>query len=70
MLDDAAKALTQMFSQPLRAVLWKSIGLTLALTVIVAIALDRLIIWLVGAGSASLENGFGLPAQLPVSVFA
>ena len=70
MLDDAAKALTQMFSPPLRAVLWKSIGLALALTVIVAIALDRLIIWLLGAGSASLENGFGPPAQLPVSVFA
>jgi CysZ protein len=41
MLDDAGKALIQMLSPPLRAVLWKSIGLALALIVVVAIALDR-----------------------------
>ena len=59
MLDDAVKALTQMFSPPLRAVLWKSIGLALALIVILAIAIDRLLIWLIGAGSAAVENGLG-----------
>ena len=52
MLDDAVKALAQMLSPPLRAVLWKSIALALALIVVAAIALDRLIVWLVGAGSA------------------
>jgi uncharacterized protein involved in cysteine biosynthesis len=56
MLDDAIKALTQMVSPPLRAVLWKSIGLALALIVVVAVALDRLIVRLVGAGSASVET--------------
>jgi len=40
MLDDAVKALTQMLSPPLRAVLWKSIALALALIVVAAIALD------------------------------
>ena len=67
MLDDAVKALAQMLSPPLRAVLWKSIGLALALIAVAAIALDRLIVWLVGAGSASLEANFGPTAHLPAS---
>ena len=70
MLDDATKALAQMLSRPLRAVLWKSIGLALALIVVVAVALDRLIVWLVGAGGASLETTFGPGAHLPASALA
>ena len=70
MLDDAVKALTQMLSPPLRALLWKSIGLALALIVIVAIAIDRLIIWLIGAGSAAVENGLGPHAHLPANAIA
>jgi CysZ protein len=56
MFDDAIKALTQIFAPPLRAVLWKSVALALALIVVVGIVLDRLILWLVGAGSASIET--------------
>jgi len=67
MLDDATKAMTQMFSPPLRAILWKSIGLALALIIVAGIALDRLIVQLVGAGSASFETTFGAHAYLPVS---
>src|SRR5271156_3851493 len=59
MLDDASRALNQMLSPPLRAVLWKSIGLALALIVAVGVALDRLIAWLLGAGSAAVETGLG-----------
>ena len=59
-----------MLSPPLRAMLWKSIGLALALIVVVAIALDRLIVWLVGAGTASVEHGFGPHAHLPVTAIA
>jgi len=70
MLDDAVKALAQMLSPPLRAVLWKSIALALALIAVAATALDRLIVWLVGAGSASLETTFGSPAHLPASALA
>jgi CysZ protein len=70
MLDDAVKALAQMLSPPLRAVLWKSIGLALALIIVVAVALDRLIVWLLGAGGASVETTFGPPAHLPVSALA
>jgi uncharacterized protein involved in cysteine biosynthesis len=67
MLDDAAKALNQMLSPQLRAVLWKSIGLGLALIVAAGIALDRLIMWLVGAGSHSIETTFGPHAHAPVT---
>ena len=70
MLDDAAKALSQMLSPPLRAILWKSIGLALAFIFVVAIALDRLIIWLLGAGSATIEQSFGPHAHLPATAIA
>ncbi len=70
MIDDAVKALTQMFSPPLRAVLWKSIGLALALIIAVGIALDRLIVWLVGTGSTSIETTLGPHAHMPASILA
>jgi CysZ protein len=70
MLDDAGRALSQMLSPPMRAVLWKSIGLALALIVVFAIALDRLIQWLLGAGSAAVENGLGANAHMPVVALA
>jgi uncharacterized protein involved in cysteine biosynthesis len=70
MIDDAIKALTQLFSPPLRAVLWKSIGLALALIVVGGIALERLIVYLVGAGSASVESNLGALAHMPVSIIA
>jgi len=70
MLDDAIKALTQMVSAPLRAVLWKSIALALALIIVAASALDRLILWLVGAGSTSAQTAFGPHAHLPAEALA
>jgi len=70
MLDDAVNALTQMLSPPLRAVLWKSIGLALALIVAVGIALERLIVWLLGAGGNSVETTLGPHAHVPASIFA
>lgn len=70
MLDDAVKALGQILSPPLRAILWKSIGLALAVIVIAAIALDRLIIWLVAAGSNSVEQSLGPHAHEPVAALA
>jgi CysZ protein len=70
MLDDAVKALTQLMSPPLRAVLWRSIGLALALIIVVAIALDRLVIWLVRIADASLKTSVGAFAQLPADVLA
>jgi CysZ protein len=70
MFDDAVNAITQMLSPPLRAVLGKSIALALALIVAAAIALERLIVHLLGAGGASVETTFGPHAHLPVSALA
>jgi CysZ protein len=70
MVDAAIQAIVQLFAPPLRAVLWKTIGLALALIVVVGIALDRLIVHLVGAGSASVETTFGPQAHLPASALA
>jgi CysZ protein len=70
MIDDAIKALGQLFSPPLRAVLWKSIALALAVIFVAGIGLDRLIVHLVGAGSSSVETSLGPNAHTPVSVVA
>jgi uncharacterized protein involved in cysteine biosynthesis len=70
MIEDAFKALAQILSPPLRAVLWKSIGLALALIIVVAILLDRLIVWLLGAGSSSLEHAVGPNAHMPATALA
>jgi len=68
MIDAAIKAIVQMFSPPLRAVLWKSIALALALIVVVGIALDRSLTWLIGVGSTSVETTLGPHAHGPVEV--
>ena len=70
MLNDAVQAIIQMFSPPLRAVLWKSIGLALALIVVVGFVLERLIVHLIGAGSASVETTLGPQAHAPASAIA
>jgi CysZ protein len=70
MLHDAVQAIIQMFSPPLRAVLWKSIGLALALIVVVGFVLERLIVHLIGAGSASVETTLGPQAHAPASAIA
>jgi uncharacterized protein involved in cysteine biosynthesis len=70
MLDDAINAITQMFSAPLRAILWKTIALALALIVVVAAALERLIVHLVGLGGASVETTLGPHAHTPVDALA
>jgi CysZ protein len=67
MFEDAVKSLSQMLSPPLRAVLWKSIGLALALIVVAAFALNRLIMWLLGAGGAAVESGFGAQVHAPAT---
>jgi CysZ protein len=70
MIDDVINSITQMFSPPLRAVLWRSIGLALALIVAVGIALERIIVWLLGAGSSTVETTLGPQAHGPVTALA
>jgi uncharacterized protein involved in cysteine biosynthesis len=70
MLEAAIKALSQMFSPPMRAVLLKSVGLALVLIVLVGIGLHRGIAWLVDSGGASLEGAVGTTIHMPLTLLA
>src|SRR3984885_14301958 len=70
MFDAATNAVIQMFSPPLRALLWRSIGLALMLIVFVGAVLERLIVHLIGAGGASVETTLGPHAHMPVAALA
>jgi CysZ protein len=70
MLDAAIKALAQMFTRPFRTVLLKSVGLAVALLVVLSIALYRVLDWLTGAGEAWAESALGAMAHGPLVVLA
>lgn len=70
MLDAVFKALSDMLSPPLRAVFWKSVGLAIMLIVVVAIGLQRLLVWLADAGQIWAENALGPAADAPLNVLA
>jgi hypothetical protein len=59
MIDAIAKALAQIVSPPMRAILWRSIGLALVLIVAVATGLQRLLSWLAGWAGTSTEAALG-----------
>src|SRR5471030_1544452 len=60
MIDAAVKALSQLFTQPLRAVLMKAVGLALLLIVIVGIVLNRLFSALAASGATWAEQTSGM----------
>lgn len=68
MLAAVLKALDQMFTPPFRAVLLKSVGLAVALLVVLAIVLFRLLGWLSGTGIGWLEATLGSWAHAPLAV--
>jgi uncharacterized protein involved in cysteine biosynthesis len=70
MLDAALKALSQMFSQPMRAILWKSVGLALVLVVVAAIGLQRLLSWFAGSGEVWAEQMLGPGFHTPIEILA
>ena len=59
MLDAATKALSQILSPPMRAILWKSVGLALVLIAATAVSLQRLLSWLAGSGEVWAETMAG-----------
>jgi CysZ protein len=59
MLAAVFKALDQMFTAPFRTVLLKSVGLAVALLVVLVIVLFRLLEWLSGTGITWLETALG-----------
>ena len=60
MIDAAAKALSQMFSPPLRRVLWKAVGLALLLIVIIGIGMQRVLAHLADSGASWAEQTAGM----------
>ncbi len=68
MLDAALKALRQMFSEPFRMVLLKSVGLAVVFLALVVIVLFRVLEWLSGAGLNWLELMIGSNAHGTLTV--
>ena len=60
MIDAALKALAQLFTRPLRAVLIKAIGLSLLLIVIIGIVLNRVFSALATSGATWAEQTAGV----------
>jgi CysZ protein len=60
MIDAAVKALSQMFTQPLRRVLLKSVGLALLVIVIIGIGLQRVLAALAESGATWAEQTAGI----------
>jgi CysZ protein len=56
MIDDALASLRDMFSPPFRSVLYKSLGLTLALLAMLWLALERLAIWMTTGGASWFQG--------------
>jgi CysZ protein len=71
MIEAAILALAQMFSPPFRGVLLRSIGIALALIVLVGVGVHRLLLWLVILGESWAEGmaGAGLHAFLEIVVW-
>jgi uncharacterized protein involved in cysteine biosynthesis len=70
MLDAALKALSQILSPPMRAILWKSIALALVLIVALATALQRLLSWLATSGMVWAEATLGPDYHTPLNVLS
>src|SRR3978361_2075184 len=70
MLDAAVKALSQILSPPMRSILWRAIGLALALIVVLAIGLQRALSWFATSGEAWAEAMLGPGFHTPINVLA
>jgi uncharacterized protein involved in cysteine biosynthesis len=68
MLDAAAKALAQIFSPGLRKILLRAIGLALVLIIVLAVALQRLLVWLAGEGEQWAQGTLGAGWATPLNV--
>lgn len=70
MFDAAAKALNELFSPPLRAVLMKSVGLALAVILVIGIGLQRLLASLAESGATWAEQTSGFAPHAVWSTLA
>jgi uncharacterized protein involved in cysteine biosynthesis len=70
MLEAAVKALSQILSPPMRSILWRSIGLALALIVVLAVGLQRLLSWFAVYGEGWAEAMLGPGFHTPLNVLS
>jgi CysZ protein len=70
MIDAAFKALMQILSPPMRAILYKAIGLALVLIVVLAIGLQRLLSWFATSGENWAETVLGSGFHTPLNILA
>jgi CysZ protein len=70
MLDAAVKALMQILSPPMRAILYKAIGLALVLIVVLAIGLQRLLSWFAVSGEGWAEALLGPGFHTALNILA
>src|SRR5258708_32944301 len=70
MLEAAVKALAQILSPPMRAILYKAIGLALVLIVVLAIGLQRLLSWFAVSGESWAEAMLGPGFHTPLNILA
>jgi CysZ protein len=68
MFDDALASLNEIFSKPFRAVLFKSLALTLALLAALGLTLERAAIWVSAGGAPWLQTLIGVAAALGLFV--
>lgn len=68
--DAAAKALTQVLSPPMRAILWRSVALALILIAVVAVGLQRLLSWLATSGMVWAEATLGPDYHTPLNILS
>src|SRR3979490_3187981 len=70
MLTAAVTALSQILSPPMRAILWKAIGLALVLIVALAIGLQQLLSWFAASGEGWAEAMLGQGFHTPLNILA
>ena len=70
MIDAAVRALSQILSPPMRSILWRSIGMALALVAVLAIGLQRLMSWLATEGAGWAEATLGPTSHTPLDVLS
>uniref|UniRef100_Q07UD6 Sulfate transporter family protein n=1 Tax=Rhodopseudomonas palustris (strain BisA53) TaxID=316055 RepID=Q07UD6_RHOP5 len=70
MLDAAIKALNQILSPPMRSILWRSIGLALAMITVAAIGLQRALSWFAESGESWAELALGSGFHTPLNILS
>jgi CysZ protein len=70
MIDAAVKALSQIFSPPMRSILWRSIGLALVLITALAVGLQQLLSWFATHGEVWAETMLGPGWHTSLNVLA